>query len=811
MSEDKTIAYCMKCKEKRPMNDAQPVFTANGTPATRGVCSVCGTGMFRMGKTAAHEGMTPPPPEARPKRKRSAARNGKSKGKRGGDKLVIVESPAKARTIGKFLGRGYAVKASVGHVRDLLRSRLSVDIENDFAPTYRVPKEKRAVVKELQKLGAQASEIYLATDPDREGEAIAWHVVEAAKIPGDIVQRVVFHEITRKAVEEAFANPREINAQLVDAQQARRVLDRLVGYQITPLLWRNVQGGLSAGRVQSVALRIIVEREREIEAFEPVEYWSLEARLSKRDPALPEAKRAFLAALHRLRGNKPDLKNEADSKAVVDALEDASYVVTAVKRKERTRRPAAPFTTSTLQQEASRRLGFGARRTMRLAQQLYEGVALGSEGRAGLITYMRTDSVNVSAEAKAAARKLIAEQYGPEFLPKKPHFYKTRAKRAQEAHEAIRPTRVFRTPASVKGFLNKDQMRLYQLIWNRFVASQMASAIYDQTAVDIVADTEGRVPPDADHVQAPLLSHLAKKPDYLFRATGSIIKFPGFLTIYEETQARKPSDKDDTTSAKNKILPPLTAGEITDLIELLPEQHFTQPPPRYSEASLVKTLEEYGIGRPSTYAPIVATIQARGYVEQEQRRLHPTELGFIVNDLLVKHFPNIVDYGFTAQMEENLDRIAEGEIAWVPVIHEFYGPFSEQLAQAEQQIEKVKVEDQPTGEMCEKCGHPLVIKRGRFGKFIACSNYPACRNTKPLLEPIGVSCPKCGHDLVVRRTRKGRVFYGCSTYPTCDFSSWKRPLPQPCPKCGGMLVEKNKRQTHCTQCEEDTDKQELRR
>jgi len=789
------------------MQNPQAVFTASGTPATRGVCSVCGTGMFRMGRTAAHEGMTPPPPESRPKRKRKSTPAGK--GKRNGDKLVIVESPAKARTIGKFLGRGYAVKASVGHVRDLLKSRLSVDIENDFAPTYRVPKEKREVVKELQELGAQASQVYLATDPDREGEAIAWHVVEAAKIPHDIVQRVEFHEITRQAIDEAFANPRDINTQLVDAQQARRILDRLVGYQITPLLWRNVQGGLSAGRVQSVALRLIVEREREIEAFVPVEYWSLAAHLSKRDPAVPRPKRDFLAALRRLHGKKPDLKNEADAQAIVTALENATYVVTSVVRKERIRRPAAPFTTSTLQQEASRRLGFGARRTMRLAQQLYEGIAMGSEGRAGLITYMRTDSVNVSAEAKAEARGFITEHYGPQFLPKKPPVYKTRTKRAQEAHEAVRPTRVHRTPDAVKRFLKKDQARLYQLIWERFVASQMAPAIYDQTAVDVVADVEHRVPTGVDHVNQSLLGQLSRKPDYLFRATGSIIKFPGFLTVYEETLVERKPEREDKTSAKNKALPSLETGEVTDLLELLPEQHFTQPPPRYSEASLVKTLEEYGIGRPSTYAPIVATIQARGYVELEKRRLRPTELGFIVNDLLVKHFPDVVDTGFTAQMETNLDRIAAGESEWVPVVRDFYGPFSQQLAKAEQQMERVKIQDQPTGEMCEKCGHPLVIKRGRFGKFIACSNYPECRNTKPFLEPIGVPCPKCGHDLVLRRTRKKRIFYGCSTYPACDFSSWKRPLPQPCPQCGGLLVERNKRQAHCTQCEEDFSRSKL--
>jgi len=522
----------------------------------------------------------------------------------------------------------------------------------------------------------------------------------------------------------------------------------------------------------------------------------------KRDRRLPKAKREFLASLHRLHGKKPDLKNETDAGAIVAALNGATYVVTDVIRKERTRRPAAPFTTSTLQQEASRRLGFGARRTMRVAQQLYEGIALGPEGRVGLITYMRTDSVNVSAAVQAEAREFIAGRYGPEFLPPKPPTYKTRAKRAQEAHEAIRPTSVLRLPAKLKQFLSQDQARLYNLIWSRFVASQMAPAIYDQTAVNVVADAEGRIPEGVDHVDEGLRSTLASKPAYLFRATGSVIKFPGFLSVYEETPVTQRDGDQSKTAGKGKVLPALDQGEVTDLIELLPEQHFTQPPPRYSEASLVKALEEYGIGRPSTYAPIVATIQSRGYVERERRRLHPTELGFIVNDLVVKHFPDIVNTGFTAEMETKLDRIATGQTEWVPIVREFYGPFSQHLEKAEKEMQRVKVKDQPTGEMCEKCGHAMVIKRGRFGKFVACSNYPDCRNTKPFLEKVGVPCPKCGQDLVVRRTRKGRTFYGCAGYPACDFSSWKRPLPQPCPDCGGLLVERNTRQAQCTQCEE---------
>lgn len=783
------------------MQNPQPVYTATGTPGTRGVCPVCGTTMFRMGATPAHEGLPKPEVVARPAKSRRAPRGkkGLSKSKRGG-RLVIVESPAKARTVGKFLGRGYVVKASVGHVRDLLRSQLSVDVENDFAPKYRVPKEKRQVVNELKAAVKNTDEVYLATDPDREGEAIAWHLMESTGIDGERARRVVFHEITKNAVAEAFAHPRSIDMHRVNAQQARRILDRLVGYKISPLLWRNVRSRTSAGRVQSIALRLIVEREREIGAFVPEEYWSIEAELAKRIPS----RLSFVAKLMKIRGEKVDLMNEQDTHLIVEELERSTYVVADVRRGERKRRPAPPFITSTMQQEASRRLGFTARRTMRTAQQLYEGIDLGRQGTVGLITYMRTDSPYVAAVAQAEARDLIAQRYGKDYLPPKPPQYKTQAKGAQEAHEAIRPTSVFREPSAVKPFLTREQYRLYTLIWQRFVASQMAHAVYDTMSVDVIADSEWQFA-HSQLVSADQLSAISRQPKYLFRASGSQVKFPGFLAVYEETR-----DEDAAADEEaGAILPDLDAGEIVDLVQLNPEQHFTQPPPRYTEATLVRTLEEYGIGRPSTYAPIISTIQDRGYVERIDRRLHPTELGFIVNDLVVEHFPDIVNVGFTAQMEEDLDLIARGEREWVPVLREFYEPFEREVRRAEQTMEKVSVADQPTGEKCEKCGHDMIIKWGRYGKFIACSNFPTCRNTKPYLEKIGVTCPECGGDLVEKRSRKNRLFYGCSNYPKCRFVSWKRPLPQPCPICGGLLVVKNKQWAQCINCEEQVAMEKL--
>lgn len=752
-------AYCMKCKTKREIKDPQPVFTGKGTPATQGICPVCGTKMFKMGRTPAHEGMDPPP---------SPKRDGR---------LVIVESPAKARTVGRFLGKKYTVRASVGHVRDLLRSSMSVDVENDFAPRYRVPNEKRQVVKELQKEVKKAVEVYLATDPDREGEAIAWHLMEAAKITPSQARRVVFHEITREAIEKAFAHSSKINMNLVNAQQARRILDRLVGYSLSPLLWRKVRGRLSAGRVQSVAVRLVVEREREIEDFIPQEYWSIEAELAKQEDRRPP--RSFVAKLHRIRGEKVDLKDEAATQTVVDKLEQSTYVVASVKRGQRRRRPSPPFTTSTMQQETSRRLRFTPRRTMRIAQQLYEGIALDGNDLVGLITYMRTDSTNVAKQAQAEARNYIAQRYGEKFLPPKPPVYKTRAKGAQEAHEAIRPTSVFREPETIKEYLTRDQYRLYRLIWQRFVASQMEQAVYDTITVEVLAGPEG-----------------GERP-YLFCASGSILRFPGFLVVYEEAK-----DEDAAKEEPSQQIPPLTVDEVLDLVRLIPQQHFTQPPPRYTEATLVRALEKYGIGRPSTYAPILATIQQRGYVQRDGRRLAPTETGFLVNDLLVEHFTEVLNYGFTAQMEEHLDEIAAGQREWVPVVREFYIPFKQRLDEADRKIEKVDLEPQEIGRDCPECGQPLIIRWGRYGKFIGCKGFPECRYTEPWLEKVGVACPQCGGDLVEKRTRKGRVGYGCINYPDCKFWVWKRPLPQPCPACGGLLTEGRKGWAKCIACEE---------
>ncbi len=786
-------AYCVKCKTKRVIQNPTATFTASGTPATKGHCPVCGTNLFRMGATPAHEGLPKPDVKARVTKSRKTSKAAPSR-KRSG-KLVIVESPSKAKTIGKYLGRDYRVKASIGHVRDLLKSQLSVDIENDFTPKYRVPNEKKEVVKELQSAAAQAAEVYLATDPDREGEAIAWHLIEAAQIPEEIARRVAFDEITRGAIAEAFAHPREIDMRLVNAQQARRILDRLVGYQISPLLWEKVRGGLSAGRVQSAAVRMVVEREREIQAFVPVEYWSLEAQLAKIETRQADPRPFFMAKLNKVRGADADLKNEADAQAIVRDLEGASYVVLKVKKSERKRNPAAPFTTSTLQQEASRKLGFNTKKTMSVAQQLYEGVELDGEGTVGLISYMRTDSTNVAKVAQDEARALIAEKYGAEFVPPTPPTYKTKAKSAQEAHEAIRPTSARREPATIKKRLQRDQFRLYDLIWKRFIASQMEAAILDVTAVDVGASREWQLGQD---VRAVTLDERFENPPYLFRATGSLIKFMGFLAVYEEGKDNGKSDEEEVVG---KVLPPLSDGEVVDLLQLLPEQHFTAPPPRYSEATLIKALEEKDIGRPSTYAPTISTIMARGYVESRDKRLHPTEVAFIVNDLLVEHFPEVVDLGFTAQLEEELDQIAEGEKEWVPVLEDFYHPFSKSLKKAERLMPKVSIEPEPTGELCERCGRPMVIKRGRFGKFISCSGFPECKNSKPLLKKISVPCPKDGGEIIERKTKRGRYFYGCSNYPECDFASWNRPVRERCPKDQGLMVVAGKDKVKCTVCE----------
>lgn len=750
-------AYCVKCKTKREIKDPQALFLNNGTPATRGTCPVCNTTLFRMGKTKAHAEMIAPEPGSNRK-----------------GKLVIVESPAKARTVGRFLGKGYTVKASIGHVRDLLRSQLSVDVEHDFEPKYRVPKEKTAVVKEIKALAKTHEEIFLATDPDREGEAISWHLMQAANIPAKYTKRVVFHEITEPAIAEAFGHPRDIDMSLVDAQQARRVLDRLVGYSLSPLLWRKVRGRLSAGRVQSVALRLVVEREREIDAFVPEEYWTVEAEF--RPQGLKET---FIAKLAKVDSEDPKFTKEDQVKPVLADMETSAYTISKIKRGERRRTPPAPFITSTLQQEASRKLGYTARRTMALAQQLYEGIDLG-EGAVGLITYMRTDSTKVSELAQAEARQFIGERYGEGFLPKEPPKYKTKVAGAQEAHEAIRSTSVIRQPETIKEFLNRDQFRLYQLIWQRFVASQMNPAVFDTLAVDVTGKSSAH--------------------EYMLRASGSTVKFPGFMIVYQEAidEDQAPSEEE----AEARIPSGIAEGQDQRLIRLLPEQHFTQPPPRFSEASLVHTLEEYGIGRPSTYASTMSVLQERGYVTRDQKRLIPTETGLLVNDLISEHFPNIVDIGFTANMEADLDRIAAGELGWVTTMRDFYGPFAEQVKRAEELMPEMKTGPEPIGRQCPDCGKELVIRWGRYGKFIACSGFPDCRHTEPWLEKIGVKCPKDGGEIAIRKTRRGRIFYGCANYPACDFTSWKQPLPRPCPACGGLLVIANKNFAQCTQCEE---------
>jgi len=756
-------AYCVKCKTKREMLNPQAEFTSAGTPGTRGTCPVCGTTMFRMGKTPAHEGMVAP---ERPKRKKKEV---KRKGK-----LVIVESPAKARTVERYLGEGYKVEASVGHVRDLLRSQLSVDVDNGFEPKYRVPNEKRPVVKELKKEAAMAEEIYLATDPDREGEAIAWHLLEAAEIEPDLAKRVVFHEITKPAIEEAFAEPRDLNMDLVDAQQGRRILDRLVGYSLSPILWTKVRNRLSAGRVQSVAMRFIVERERAIDDFEPKEYWSVEAEL--KPDALEET---FVAKLAEVDGQSLELGSESVVKPLLEDMESADYAIKQIKRGQRRRKARAPFTTSTMQQESSRKLNFTAKRAMAIAQQLYEGIDLGEGENTGLITYMRTDSTNISPTAQKEARDYILELHGKEYLPEEAPTYRTKAKRAEEAHEAIRPSSTLRTPKDLKEHLTRDQYRLYQLIWRRFVASQMMPALYDTVSVRVAAQGQNH--------------------NYLLRASGSILTFKGYLAVYEESEQESGEEEEKNDA---RIPAGLEEGQQQKLIELLPEQHFTQPPPRFSEATLVRTLEENGIGRPSTYAPTINTLQQRGYVYREGRRLYPTETAMLVNDLLVEHFPGIVDTNFTAKMEADLDKIASGEEEWADVIREFYEPFSEEIERAKLEMPESKAEPEYVGRICPTCEEgQLLIKWGRYGKFIGCTNFPDCRHTEPFLEMIGVDCPLDDGEVVKRRTRKGRIFYGCSHYPECEFTSWKEPIPTPCPNCAGTLVIANKRNVQCLNCE----------
>ncbi|MCL0066183.1 type I DNA topoisomerase, partial [Dehalococcoidia bacterium] len=626
-------------------------------------------------------------------------------------KLVIVESPAKARTISRILKDEYVVRATMGHVRDLPQKELGVDTGNGFAPKYVVSKGKTKVVSEIKAAAKDASVLYLATDPDREGEAIAWHLIEAAKLGKMPAKRVVFHEITKEAVTEAFRHPKKLNMKLIDAQQTRRILDRLVGYKISPILWRKVRKGLSAGRVQSVAVRIVVEREREIEKFVPAEYWSIEAELKK--TAGDEIFRAgFLGSG---KNKKIAIVNQEEADKLSAELKDAMYAVSQVQKKPLSRHPVAPFITSTLQQEAWRKLRFNAKRTMSVAQSLYEGVAIGKGEPVGLITYMRTDSTHVTTQAIAEAREYITQRFGADFTPPTPRTFKKKVKGAQEAHEAIRPTSVKRDPAMMQSYLNADQSKLYDLIWKRMVASQMASALFDTVRVDIEAKSS--------------------RNKYLFRATSSSLAFPGFLILYSE-------GRDDEENGNGKTpLPELSPGDILDLLGLFPQQHFTKPPPRYTEATLIKALEENGIGRPSTYAPILSTIQERDYVEKEKGYFSPMELGTIVTGLLEEFFPEIVNIGFTAQLEERLDDIARGKMEWVPTLQEFYGPFALKVEKAALEMPRVKPADQPTDEVCDKCGSQIVIKQGRFGKFLSCSDYPNCKNAKPL--NLGVVCPRC--------------------------------------------------------------------
>lgn len=695
--------------------------------------------------------------------------------------LVIVESPTKAKTISRFLGNDFKVLSSYGHIRDLPKSEMGIDIEHDFAPKYIVPSKSRKTVAELKKAAKKTDKVYFATDEDREGEAISWHLSHLLDLPPEKTSRIAFHEITKEAIEAALNNPRQINLGLVDAQQARRILDRLVGYELSPFLWRKVAKGLSAGRVQSVAVRLIVEREREIEAFKAREYWTIVASLLK----IKNEEEKFEAKLYKVNNavlDKFDIPTQSKAERFVKELENAKYKVAEAQKKEIRRNPLPPFITSTLQQEANRRLGFSAKQTMMIAQQLYEGVELGDGGAIGLITYMRTDSVNLADKFLNEARQTIAALYGDKYIPTSPRRFTTKSKLAQEAHEAIRPTEIWRKPEDVKQFLSPAQWKLYDLIWRRALACQMKEAILEATTADIEATHHSANPSGlADRVDK---THSGGQ--YTFRAAGSVIKFDGFLKIYGET--------------KEELLPPLEKDEPLELLKLEPKQHFTEPPARYSDASLVKTLEEHGIGRPSTYAPTISTIIERGYVERiEGRRLKPKEIATLVNDLLSRHFPEIVDYQFTAKIEDDLDEIAQGKKQWVPVIKNFYMPFKTNLEQKYKEVQKKEITESPSEEICDKCGAPMIVKIGRYGKFLACSAFPQCRNIKSLKEEkakisTGVVCPKCGRgEIVERRTKKGRIFYSCDRYPECDFALWNKPTGEKCPKCEALLVEKGKK------------------
>lgn len=669
--------------------------------------------------------------------------------------LIIVESPAKAKTINRFLGKDYIVKSSMGHVRDLPKSQLGVDVENNFEPKYITIRGKGKIVKELRSAAQKSSQILLAPDPDREGEAIAWHLKQVLGLKPEKYARIEFHEITKSAIRNAVANSREIDFDRVNAQQARRILDRLVGYNLSPLLWRKIRKGLSAGRVQSVAVRLICERDQEIESFEPQEYWSIEASFL--------TKPILVAQLIEKDKQKLEIKNHQKVTEILEELEGVSFHLQSIKKQERKRKPPLPFITSTLQQEAFRKLNFSSRKTMRIAQQLYEGVELGKDSEAeGLITYIRTDSTRLAKEFQLETRKFIEAEFGKQYLPDQIPI-KSGSKQIQDAHEAIRPTLITRKPDAVKGYLTRDQYRLYRLIWERTVASQMRHAVLEITTINIKAGS------------------------YMFRASGTSIKFSGFQDVYIQ-------GVDDTGgNEKEKKFPPLSKDVVLKLKELSPKQHFTKPPPRYTEASLIKTMENLGIGRPSTYAPTIETILQRNYVEIQDKRFQGTELGGIVVDLLKKYFPKIIEVKFTAEMEGRLDSIEKGELDWKEVIRNFYEPFQKVLKTAEEEIGSIKLEEEVTDEKCEKCGRNMVIKTGRYGKFMACPGFPECRNTKPILESIGVNCPRCGSNIVIRRSKRGKVFYGCSSYPACNFLSWDKPTEKKCPECGTQLVEKQKR------------------
>lgn len=672
-------------------------------------------------------------------------------------KLVIVESPAKAKTIQKYLGEGYDVVASMGHVRDLPKSKLGIDIEHGFRPDYVEIKGKEDLVQTLKKKGKKSDAIYLATDPDREGEAISWHLAYLLGMDLDQANRVTFNEITKSGVQSGMASPRRVDMDLVNAQQTRRILDRIVGYKLSPFLWKKVRRGLSAGRVQSVAVRIIVDREEEIRKFKPQEYWSIDAKLLGK-----ASRKAFAAKLYG-KDKKISIKTKEEADAILKELEGCDYVVENVKKSVRKKSPAPPFTTSTLQQEASRRLGFQARRTMKAAQELYEGVEVGDMGAVGLITYMRTDSLRISDEAAQQAAGFIEQRYGKNYLPPKRRVYKSR-NNAQDAHEAIRPTMPEMAPDQVKDSLTADQYKLYKLVWERFIASQMATALLDTVSVDIRAG------------------------EYLFKASGYTVKFDGYTVLYEESKEETSNGEEGASGA----LPPLEKGDLLRLKSLEGSQHFTQPPPRFTEASLIKTLEENGIGRPSTYAPTITTILSRGYVEREAKALKPMALGEVVTQLMKDQFKKIVDVDFTAQMEKNLDEVEEGAADWVDTLSTFYEDFAATLSQAEKNMDgtRVKIPDEETDEICELCGRKMVIKTGRFGKFLACPGFPECKNTRKIVQDTGGVCPLCGGKVLAKKSKKGKVYYGCENNPKCGFMTWDTPLKETCPKCGATLFRK---------------------